>query len=107
MLMLGFLSGKSLRRDVGVMVQAFVRGCPPPTKIGHKSISKKKVGESLEALYSQMAVYVRDKRLGILGRARLAKALQDEMRLYEYPDELVSRLVNAVTVNALAVPDRR
>lgn len=103
--MFGFLTSKALRREVGAIVGAFAKVCPPPVKIGHKPIPEQEVGDSLKILYSQVAAFVRDKRLGILGRARLAKALQDEMRQHEYPDELVSRLVNAVTLNALIAPN--
>ena len=105
--MFGFISTKSLRSEAGTMVEAFARICPPPAKIGNKPIPEKKVGESLDVLYGQVAAYVRGKRLGIIGRARLAKALQEAMQRHEYPDELVSRLVNAVTVNALVAPDKR
>lgn len=105
--MLGFLSGKSLRDEVGVMVGEFALLCPPPTKTGVKPIPEKKVEESLHALYVRIADFVQHMHLGVIGRARLAKALQDEMRRNEYPDELVSRLVNAVTVNALVAPGRR
>lgn len=104
--MFGFISSKTLRSEVGVIVATFAEVCPPP-KIGNKPVPERTVGESLEALYGQVAAFAQDKRLGILGRARLAKTLQDEMRRREYPDELVSRLVNAVTMNALVAPDRR
>ncbi|TRZ69605.1 MAG: hypothetical protein D4S02_01765 [Rhodocyclaceae bacterium] len=89
------------------MVDAFAQVCPPPARMGKQPIPQKKVGESLDVLYQQVTKYVMDKRLGFLGRARLAKALQDEMWRHEYPNELVSRVVNAVTMNALVPPDRR
>lgn len=96
-----------MRAEMGAMIETFAQTCPPPAKIGDRSIPEKKISESLDALYAQVAAYAREKRLGILGRARLAKALQDEMRQQQYPDGLVSRLVNAVTVNALVAPGRR
>lgn len=104
--MFWFVSAKPLRKDVGAMVAAFAEACPPPAEIGNRPVSVKEVGDSLEVLYAQAAAYARSKRLSFLGRARLAKALQDEMRQREYSDELVSRVVNAVTVNALVAPDR-
>lgn len=105
--MFGLVSSKSMRAEMGAMIEKFARACPPPAKIGDRSIPEKKVSESLDALYVQVAAYAREKRLGILGRARLAKALQDEMRHQQYPDGLVSRVVNAVTANALVAPDQR
>lgn len=104
--MFGLLSGKSLRNDASAIIAAFAQSCPPPSKLGNKPIPEKKVRESLDALYQTVGAYTREHRLGILGRARMAKALQEEMRRHEYPDELVSRMVNAVTVNALVAPSR-
>lgn len=89
------------------MIGAFAQDCPPPAKIIGKPVSEQRVGESLHGLYGQVAKYVQDKHLGVIGRARLAMALQDEMRQREYPADLVSRLVHAVTVNALVAPERR
>jgi len=105
--MFGFLSSKSMRTDVGAMVESFARVCPPPAKIGDRSVPERAINEALDALYRGVAAYAREKHLGVLGRARLAKALQDEMRQQQYPDGLVSRLINAVAVNALVVPDGR
>lgn len=104
--MFGFLSSKLLRSEVEVLVEAFARVCPPPSKIRNKRIKEQEVSSSLDELFRHVAAYSRDRRLGILGRARLAKALQDEMRRREYPDDLVSRVVNAVTVNVLVAPGR-
>jgi len=105
--MFGFISGKSLRSEVGVMVGEFARICPPPARLGVKRVSDGKIEESLGVLYSRVAAFARVSNLGVIGRARLAKALQDEMRRNQYPAELVGRLVNAVTANALVGPVRR
>jgi len=104
--MFGILSNRLLRKEVGELVEAFARACPPPAKVRGKPINEREVGNSLEQLFRHVADFARNRRLGILGRARLAKALQDEMRRHEYPDELVSRVVNAVTVNVLVAPGR-
>lgn len=105
--MFGILSSKSLRDDAGAMIGSFAQTCPPPAKLGNKPVPEKKVGESLANLYELVAAYTQEHRLGVIGRARLAKALQEEMRQHEYPDELIGRMMNAITVNALVVPIRR
>jgi hypothetical protein len=73
----------------------------------HKPVPENKVTASLEALNQRMAEYAKNKRLSFIGRARLAKALQNEMNQLGYPADLVSRVVSAVTVNALVAPGRR
>jgi len=44
--MFGFVSGKSLRDEVRVMVGEFALMCPSPAKLGVKPIPEKKVEES-------------------------------------------------------------
>ena len=105
--MLWFLSSKFIRNDVRAMIERFAHSCPPPDKFTDKSATEIMVNKSLDALYVEISTYAREQRLGIFGRARLAKAFQDEMRQQQYSEELVSRLVNAVTVNALVGSDRR
>ena len=107
--MFGILSSKYLHREVGIMVDAFAKASPPPASVaaGSRPIPPKMINESLDALFAQISTFARENRLGILGRARLAKALQEQLRLHRYPDEVVSRLVNAVTANALVATDRR
>lgn len=61
----------------------------------------------METLHKRIALYAKEKRLSFIGRARLAKALQNEMNLLGYPADLVSRVISAVTVNALVAPNRR
>ena len=97
-----------LRTEARQIVEAFVVSCPPPSKAGHKPVSEKNVARSLDALYRQAARLSQEKRLGIWGRARLARALQAELQGLGYPADLVSRVVGAVTVNSLvaATPTR-
>lgn len=99
--MLGLFSSAALNSEVETIVGEFVKTCPPPVTVGRKPMPKAQIESSLQVLYAQVADCVQKRRLGILGRARLAKALQTEMQRYKYPDELVSQLVSAVTVNAL------
>ena len=107
--MFGFGSHSSLHAEAKEAMEAFSRVCPPPAKVGKgfKPVPENKVAASLESLNIRIAGYVKKTRLGVLGRARLAKALQNEMNRLGYPADLSSRVVSAITVNALVAPDRR
>lgn len=106
--MFGIASTLSLQIEAREALEVFARVCPPPAKVtSYKAIPQSRVAESLETLNQRIALYAKNKRLSFIGRARLAKALQNEMNLLGYPADLVSRVVSAVTVNALVAPGRR
>jgi hypothetical protein len=106
--MFGIATKKSLQIEAREALEKFARVCPPPAKVvKHKPVPESKVAASLEALHTRIALYAKQNSLSFIGRARLAKALQNEMNLLGYPTDLVSRVVSAVTVNALVAPGRR
>lgn len=106
--MFGFASSKSLQIEASSALEAFAQVCPPPAKMAkQKPVPESKVAASLQALNRRVAEYAVCNRLSFIGRARLAKALQNEMKRLGYPADLVSRVVSAVTVNALVAPGRR
>lgn len=106
--MFGFATQKSLQLEAREALEVFAQVCPPPDKVAkHKVVPENKVAASLAALNQRIALYAKEKRLSFIGRARLAKALQNEMNLLGYPADLVSRVISAVTVNALVAPGRR
>lgn len=107
--MFGFASKKSLQIEASAALEVFAQVCPPPAKVAPRSkpVPESRVAESLQALKQRIAAYAKNQRLSFIGRARLAKALQSEMNQLGYPAELVSRVVSAVTVNALVAPGRR
>jgi len=107
--MFGFATKKSLKIEASAALEAFALVCPPPSRLAKRSkpVPESKVAASLEALHQRIALYALNRRLSFIGRARLAKALQNEMNLLGYPVDLVSRVVSAVTVNALVAPGRR
>lgn len=106
--MFGIASTLSLQIEAREALEAFARVCPPPDKVtSYKAVPQSKVAASLEMLNQRIALYSQQNRLSFIGRARLAKALQNEMNLLGYPADLVSRVVSAVTVNALVAPGRR
>lgn len=106
--MFGFATQKSLQIEANAALEAFAQVCPPPAKVARlKPVPESKVAESLQTLNRRIADYAKNQRLSFIGRARLAKALQNEMNQAGYPADLVSRVVSAVTVNALVAPVRR
>jgi hypothetical protein len=106
--MFGFISQLSLQTEARESLEIFARACPPPAKVvKHKPVPESKVAASLETLHKRIALYAQNQSLSFIGRARLAKALQNEMNRLGYPADLVSRVVSAVTVNALVAPSRR
>jgi len=104
--MFGILSSSALRTQAGDLVAAFVAACPVAKLGGGGAALEKRVAQALDELCAATAAYARAQRLGILGRARLAKALQEELRRRDYPADVVSRVTGAVTVNALVTPGR-
>jgi hypothetical protein len=101
---LGFfalLSGRPLRERAASLVQSFSDNCPPPDA-RRKSQSRPKIEKALEALYRDAAAFSREQRLGIVGRARFAKAIQDGLLGRSYPADLVMKITSAVSAKALA-----
>lgn len=106
--MFGIASHESLQIEARESLETFARVCPPPAKVvSSKPVPESKVAASLETLHKRIALYAKEKRLSFIGRARLAKVLQNEMNQMGYPADLVSRVISAVTVNALVAPGRR
>lgn len=102
--MLGFISTATLKTKANELVQEFARACPPLPRSGTKVVPEKTVSRALGKLYAEAAAFSHERRLGIFGRARFAKALQNEVRQLGYPTELVTQIVSAVTLNALVAP---
>lgn len=67
-----------------------------------RALSAPEVARALAALYKGAADFSRAGRLGILGRARLAKALQDELLARGYPDDMVLKITHAVAAKSLS-----
>ncbi len=101
-------STKSLRETARTLTNSFAEDCPPPRNQNpSKRVSEKKVAVALDRLYAQAADYIRERRLGVIGRARLAKAFQAEMQALGYPPELVGKLTSALTINALVADPKQ
>jgi hypothetical protein len=99
--MFGWFSSSPLRSEAQRLAERFADEFPPPGRSGAQRVNEKSVSRSLDRLYAEAADVSRKLRLGVIGRARLAKALQEELHSRGYPAELVGRVTNAVTVNAL------
>lgn len=94
------LSGKPLRERAASLVQSFFDKCPLPGA-KRKAPSKREIEMSLEAIYREVAAFSREQRLGIVGRARFAKAIQDELLSRGYPPDLVMKITGAISAKAL------
>ena len=101
--MFAFLSKNYLQSEAMELIAGFASTCPPPKQIGKRRIAEKVVAQSMQDLYEKTSELVKRKRLGVLGRARLAKAMQTVLREQGYAEELTSRVVGAVTINSLVV----
>ena len=71
-------SGKPARQRAVSLAQSFSEKCPPPGA-KRKAPSSREIEAALSAIYQKAAAFSRERRLGILGRARFAKAFQDEL----------------------------
>jgi len=92
----------SLYKDEAVrLVGGFASVCPPPERVGSKAPTDKMVAKALDHLSQQALDFSEEHRLGVINRARLAKAFQDEMLRTGYPADLVSRITSSLTFNAL------
>lgn len=93
--------GASYKDEAIRLVGGFATVCPPPERVGTKAPSDKMVAKALDDLSRQTLEFSDEHRLGVIGRARLAKAFQDEMLRMGYPADLVSRITSSLTFNAL------
>ncbi|OGA20065.1 MAG: hypothetical protein A3G25_14145 [Betaproteobacteria bacterium RIFCSPLOWO2_12_FULL_63_13] len=94
------LSGKTVRQGASALADAFSEKFPPPGA-RRKAQSRLKIDSALDSLYRDAAAFRREHRLGVLGRARFAKAFQDELLARGYPAELVMKITSAITATAL------
>ncbi len=107
--MLGLVSRTTLNEAVRTLIdgmdqQLDQRGKSPARKSSPDKKAVDKTAESaLKNLYQGAATFCSSHRLGIVGRARLAQALQTELRARGYGAELVSKVTMAVVTNALVV----
>lgn len=96
-----------MHAEAAELIAGFAVACPPPKLIGKRRIGEKAVAQAMQMLYENTAQLVTRKRLGIFGRARLAKAMQAILREQGYAEELTSRVVGAVTLNSLVTQKRQ
>lgn len=97
---LAVLTGKAQREAAAFLAQDFSERCPLPAG-RRKALPAREVEQALGALYRGAADFSRAGRLGILGRARLAKALQDELLARGYPADMALKVVHAVAAKSL------
>jgi hypothetical protein len=104
--MFGIISSAALREQAAVLVGRFSAATAPSKRAGRsRAASGSAIEAALKALYEEAADYSRERKLSVIGRARLARALQEELRRCGFPADLVSKVTGAVAVNALVKPD--
>ena len=90
-----------MRERADLIVQSFSDTCPlADTK--RRAPSRRKIEDALGALYRDAAAFSREQHLGILNRARFAKAVQDGLLSRGYPADLVVKITSALSAKALA-----
>ena len=105
--MFGFLSSSTLREKTIHLVDVFARDIAAPSKVRGKGALETAADGAMQTLFRGVADFCREQRLGVIGRARLARTLQDELRRSGFPGEMVSKVTSAVSVNVLAAPGRK
>ena len=98
--LLDFLVSRASRTQVNALVGEFSLACPPPDK-AFKPITSQIAERALNALCLETGKLVQEQRLGVLRRAALAKSVQSELIGLGYPVDMVTKIVNALTVTAL------
>jgi DUF1680 family protein len=98
--MLGFVSSSELRDQAVRLVSAFAQEAVPAK--GRSKVSTEALANrALQSLFDGVAEYCRARKLGVIGRARLAKALQAELQSRQFSDDTVAKVTSAVAINSL------
>jgi gamma-glutamylcysteine synthetase len=95
-----FLYTSAIRACAQDMARDFANACPLPTTIKQK-IPESRVDASIVSLIETARSFVVKERLGVIRRAALGKAFQEEIQALGYPDEIATKITSALTINAL------
>jgi hypothetical protein len=98
--LLHLLASGAVQAKAGSLVAEFARVCPVPEK-ALRNVTSKVVEKALGDLYLEAGRFVQEQKLGVLRRAVFAKLIQNEMIGLGYPVDVVTKVVNALTVSAL------
>lgn len=93
-------SAQEIKETAAQIVGKFIQQCPPQSKVFGRKGSETVIGGALEAIYREASDFAKKRRLGVIGKARFAKAFQDELQRAGYTAELVSKVTTALTVKA-------
>lgn len=95
------LSGKPLRERASSLVDSFSETCRPVGAKG-RTPSTRQIELALERMYRGAAEFSSTQRLTTLGRARFAKAVQDELLRRGYSGDVVTKITSALAAKALS-----
>lgn len=96
----GFTSRKSIDEAASRLARQFSESCPPTPERG-RDLEKRMAG-ALNDLYEGARQFRSECHLGVLNRARYAKAFQDELTRLGYPPDVVTKVTTALVINALS-----
>ena len=111
---MNFLVSKSAQSRIDALIEEFVLACPPVSSSESlakskvvKSVTPQVVENALETFCSGASEYVCEQKLSILRRAAFARSVQKGLMSAGYSMDIVSRIINALTVSALVGNPRR
>lgn len=97
---MSFLVSTPVQTKVDALLAEFVVACPPPGK-ATRPVTSHAVEKALSGLCDETVRLVQERKLGVLRRAAFAKSLQKGLIGAGYPPEMVTKVINALTVSAL------
>ena len=96
------LNKESIKIFASQIVDQFQLLCPSSEEqINKKKRSQKGIKIALTQLYSQIYDYVLARKLGVIKRGFLARAIQSEMEQKAYERSLINQIMMAIILNSL------
>ncbi len=96
------LNKESIKIFASQIVDQFQLLCPSSEEqINKKKRSQKGIKIALTQLYSQIYDYVSVRKLGVIKRGFLARAIQSEMEQKAYERSLINQIMMAIILNSL------
>lgn len=83
------------------VVDQFQTLCPSEEQNNKKKLSRKGIKKALTQLYAQISDYVSARKLGVIKRGFLARAIQSEMEKKAYERSLINQVMMAIILNSL------
>lgn len=96
------LNQEPIKVFAGQIVEQFQSLCPSSEQqLNKKKRSQKGIKKALSKLYTQIYDYVSARKLGVIKRGFLARAIQSEMEQKAYERPLINQIMMAIILNSL------